>query len=286
MERVAARGPVCVGLDPVWDRLPEAAKGVGATDSPRSFAASASGALEVAALERFCVGVCEAVADVAACVKPQAACFERYGAAGFAALERVCAAARALDLPVVLDAKRGDIGVSAAHYAAGLLGPLGDALTVNPYLGGDSLQPFVAAATATGTGLFVLVRTSNPDSGAIQSRSLAEGGVVGDAMAELARSLGESSVGAHGMSDVGAVVGLTKANEAAHLRVLMPRQIFLVPGYGAQGGSAAELTPLLMQDSTPGRGVLVNASRSVIYAEDITDAADRMRDDLANTLRS
>ncbi len=267
LDRIEAVGaPVCVGLDPVADRLPGWATGSG----------------EAERLSAFCRGVIDRTAEYAAAFKPQSACFERLGSAGFRALEEAIAHARAAGVPVVYDAKRGDIGSTADHYAAAAMALGADAITINAYMGPSTVEPYLAA----GLGVFVLVRTSNPDSGAIQSRSLAEGGVVGDAMAELARSLGESSVGAHGMSDVGAVVGLTKANEAAHLRVLMPRQIFLVPGYGAQGGSAAELTPLLMQDSTPGRGVLVNASRSVIYAEDITDAADRMRDDLANTLRS
>jgi orotidine-5'-phosphate decarboxylase len=224
--------------------------------------------------------VIDRTAQVAAAFKPQSACFERLGSAGFRALEETVVHARAAGVPVVYDAKRGDIGSTADHYAAAALALKVDAITINAYMGPSTVQPYLDA----GLGVFVLVRTSNPDSGVIQSKELIDGGVVGDAMAGLARSLGEPSIGAHGMSDVGAVVGLTKASEAAHLRELMPRQVFLVPGYGAQGGSAADLKPLLAHESTPGRGVLVNASRSVIFADDVADAAERMRDDLAGAI--
>lgn len=265
LDRIEAVGvPVCVGLDPVVDRLPVWATGSG--DAER--------------VSSFCRGVIDRTAQVAAAFKPQSACFERLGSDGFRALEETIAYARSAGVPVVYDAKRGDIGSTADHYAAAALALGVDAITINAYMGPSTVQPYVDA----GLGVFVLVRTSNPDSGAIQSQPLAAGGVVGDAMAGLTRSLGESTLGAHGMSDVGAVVGLTKASEAAHLRELMPRQVFLVPGYGAQGGSAADLKPLLAHESTPGRGVLVNASRSVIYADDVADAAERMRDDLVGAL--
>ena len=265
LDRIEAVGaPVCVGLDPVVDRLP----------------AWATGSADAERVSAFCRGVIDRTAEVAAAFKPQSACFERLGSAGFRALEETVAHARAAGVPVVYDAKRGDIGSTADHYAAAALALGVDAITINAYMGPSTVQPYLDA----GLGVFVLVRTSNPDSGVLQSQPLAEGGVVGDAMAGLTRSLGESSLGAHGMSDVGAVVGLTKASKAAHLRELMPRQVFLVPGYGAQGGSAADLKPLLAHESTPGRGVLVNASRSVIYANDVADAAEWMRDDLAGAV--
>lgn len=267
LDRIGAVGaPVCVGLDPSVDRLP----------------GWAGGSSDAARVSSFCRGVIDRTAEFAAAFKPQSACFERLGSAGFRALEETIAHARAAGVPVVYDAKRGDIGSTADHYAAAAVALGVDAITINAYMGPSTVQPYLDA----GLGVFVLVRTSNPDSGEIQSKELVEGGAVGDAMAGLTRTLGESSLGMHGMSDVGAVVGLTKASEAAHLRELMPRQVFLVPGYGAQGGSAAELSPLLAHESTPGRGVLVNASRSVIYAEDIAGEAERMRDDLQRALAS
>ncbi|MGP1272370.1 MAG: orotidine-5'-phosphate decarboxylase [Phycisphaerales bacterium] len=258
--------PVCIGLDPVIERLP--ADIAGSTDAER--------------VSAFCRGVIDRTADVAAAFKPQSACFERLGSAGFRALEETVAHARSAGVPVIYDAKRGDIGSTAEHYAAAALHLGADAITVNAYMGPSTVMPYLDAAL----GVFVLVRTSNPDSGAVQMLPLREGGVVGDAMARLIHRLGSSISGGRGCSDVGAVVGLTKSAEAAQLRELMPRQIFLVPGYGAQGGSASDLAPLLMpQDrGVAGRGVLVNASRSVIYADDVRGAAERMRDDLADAL--
>ncbi|MEO1534504.1 MAG: orotidine-5'-phosphate decarboxylase [Planctomycetota bacterium] len=262
LARIEAVGaPVCVGLDPVVGKLPDWA--TAGTDAGR--------------VSAFCRGVIDRTAEFAAAFKPQSACFERLGAAGFAALQETVAHARNAGVPVVYDAKRGDIGSTADHYAAAAVNLGADAITINAFMGPSTVQPYIDA----GLGVFVLVRTSNPDSGVIQSQRLAEGGVVGDAVAELTASLGDVHVGRHGMSGVGAVVGLTKASEAAHLRERMPRQVFLVPGYGAQGGTAAELRPLLTDDNTPGRGVLVNASRSVIYADDVAAAASRMRDELA-----
>lgn len=262
LARIEAVGaPVCVGLDPVVGKLPDWP--TAGTDAGR--------------VSAFCRGVIDRTAEFAAAFKPQSACFERLGAAGFAALQETVAHARNAGVPVVYDAKRGDIGSTADHYAAAAVNLGANAITINAYMGPSTVQPYLDA----GLGVFVLVRTSNPDSGVIQSQRLSEGGVVGDALAQLTSSLGDGSIGQFGMSGVGAVVGLTKSSEAAHLRERMPRQVFLVPGYGAQGGTAAELRPLLTDDKTPGRGVLVNASRSVIYAGDVTAAASRMRDDLA-----
>jgi orotidine-5'-phosphate decarboxylase len=271
VERVGA--PVCVGLDPVVDRLPAWATG----STPAERATS------------FCLRVIDATADVAAAFKPQSACFERLGAAGAAALGSVIAHARERGVPVVLDAKRGDIGETAAHYAAAAVGLGADAITASAYLGPSTLVPYLDG----GLGVFVLVRTSNADSGAVQSLRLADGRSVGDAMAGLVRACGSGRVGVRGMSDVGAVVGLTKAVEAAGLRALMPEQVFLVPGYGAQGGAAEDLRPLLGDAGVPGRGVLVNASRSVIYAEPragetwreaVSRAARQMHADLRTVL--
>lgn len=242
-----AGSPVCVGLDPVLESLPRAVRDHH-PDAP-------------SAIEAFSVRVLEAVAPSAAVVKLQSACYERYGSAGFAALERVAVRARELGLLVILDAKRGDIGISASHYAAAAAYLGADAVTVNGYLGPSGVEPFLAA----GLGVFVLVRTSNPDSDTVQSREMRDGGTVAGLMAGLVAGLGRDRVGRSGLSSVGAVVGATKAADGRALRALMPDQPFLVPGYGAQGGTADDIRALLRPAGAP--GVVVTASRSVIYAK-------------------
>ncbi|MCA9274197.1 MAG: orotidine-5'-phosphate decarboxylase [Phycisphaerales bacterium] len=275
IQRTADVGsPVCVGLDPVAGKLPDELRAKFGTD--------------VEAVEAFCLGVIEASAEFAAAFKPQSACFERLGAPGFAAMGRVIAQARKLGVPVVLDAKRGDIGISATHYAEAVRALGADAVTVNAYLGPSTVMPYLEA----GLGVFVLVRTSNPDSDEVQSQKLKSGETVAERMAGLVRTLGSSHVTPTGMSDAGAVIGLTKSADGARLRELMPEQVFLVPGYGAQGGGASDLKPLLSSNTElPGRGVLVNASRSVIYAptqanESWQDAVARAARDMTSDLKS
>lgn len=253
LEAAAAKGsPVCVGLDPVAERLP----------------AELRDGDEVEAIAAFCDAVLEAVAPHVPAVKLQAACFERYGSAGWAAMEAAAKRAHELGLIVILDAKRGDIGISAAHYAAALLergvGRWSDAVTVHSYMGPDALEPFVEVAAGLGKGVFALVRTSNAGSDAVQGLALADGRTVAQAVATMVGDLGDSyAPGVSGYSHLGAVVGATKSGEAADLRSRLPRQLILVPGYGAQGGSAADVLPCFNAD---GRGAIVTASRSVIYA--------------------
>jgi orotidine-5'-phosphate decarboxylase len=221
-------------------------------------------------------------------VKFQSACFERYGSRGFAVLEEQIAAAAALGLVVVWDAKRGDIATSASHYAAAAKRLKADSITVSAYLGSSGVTPFLEA----GLGVFALVRTSNPDSDAVQGPKLADGRSVGEMMAGLVAQLGDARVGECGLSDLGAVVGATKAGDGAALRALMPRQVFLVPGYGAQGGTAEDIRALLrpLAKSAGETGVLVTASRSIIYAKAkagetwevaVRSAAEKMRDEIA-----
>lgn len=244
-----AGSPACVGIDPVYDKLP---------------AASREGAInEIDAIERFCRGVLEAVVGVAGVIKPQSACFERYGSVGYAVLERTVTRARELGFVVILDAKRGDIGSSAEHYAAGAAGMGADWITVSPYMGPSTIEPFLDA----GLGVFALCRTSNPDSDALQS--LDAGGVsVAEHTAAMIANMGITRRGACGLSDLGAVVGATKsADDGARLRARMPDQIMLVPGVGAQGGTAEEVRPLARGGSGSAGtwGVVVNSSRSVLY---------------------
>lgn len=222
----------------------------------------------MAAIERFCCGVLAAVCEHVPCVKPQLACFERYRAAGFDAYARVVAQAKSLGLMVIADAKRADIGISSEHYAAGLLsGPdAADALTVNTYLGADALGPFLDVAAREGKGLFALVRTTNPGGDAIQDLALTDGRRVGEAVGDMVAALGASKpeyVGGSGYSLLGAVVGATKPHDALALRARLPQQLFLVPGFGAQGGGAEAVKACFKTDRT---GAVISASRSVIYA--------------------
>lgn len=243
--------PACIGIDPVLERLPIHIR-------------SAPGR-EVDQVRTFCEGVLEAIADLVPAIKPQSACFERFGSAGVALLEDLIARARSLGLLVILDGKRGDIGSTGAHYAAAAVGMGADAVTVNAYLGASGVQPFLEA----GLGIYIVVRTSNPDSDYLQGERLASGGTVAEHLGRLVAELGAGRIGASGLSAVGAVVGATKsAADGAALRKIMPDTPMLVPGIGAQGGTMDEVRPLVRKvEGSPSRtGVLVNASRSVLYA--------------------
>jgi len=259
---VAQKGaPVCVGLDP------------------------APGRLNNRSLADWSRDVLDAVAPYTPIVKFQLACYERDGTAGFAAYETAVKHAKSLGLLVLADAKRGDIGVTSSHYAAGVLTGehAADAMTVNGYLGGDALQPFIDTAAEHHAGLFCLVRTSNPGSDDFQMLKLEDGRTISEAMADLVVKLGEETIGPSGYSLLGAVVGATKPKDAAALRQRMLNQLFLVPGYGAQGGGAADVRACFHDD---GRGAIITASRSVIYAPDVALAAKQLRDEIAEVVRS
>lgn len=267
-----------MGLDPVLERLPAALR-------PRR-GGPAAGA---SAVRSFCLGVLDAVAPHVPAVKLQSACFERFGHRGAKVAEEVLREASERDLQVILDAKRGDIAVTAEHYAESAWGSSGgdpDWLTIQSYLGSDGIDPFLVA----GRGAFALVRTSNKGGDAVQTLRLADGRTVAESIATIVAGLGEAHVGERGYSSLGAVVGATKAAEAAKLRSLMPRQIFLVPGFGAQGGTADDVRACF---DASGRGALVTASRSVIFAFEPGDAdwpaavgaaAARLRDEVAAVL--
>lgn len=256
----AAGSPVCVGLDPVLENIPAQVSGASAWDR----------------IEAFSLGVIESVRGIAPALKFQSACYERYGWEGFRVLERSMQRARALGFVVVLDAKRGDIGISASHYAAAARHQGAHFVTVNGYLGVSGIEPFLNE----GLGAFVLVRTSNPDSGAFQSVRTAGGATVAELMASAVNKLGNTRRGISGLSEVGAVVGATQSLEAAALRRLMPDQIFLIPGFGAQGGTAEDVRAMLRPDKPPHEaGVLVTASRSVLYPKSqATDWRAAVRD--------
>lgn len=266
---IAASGSLaCVGLDPRVNLLPPVLKARyrDSGDDPRAAVA--------AAFLDFNRNIIDAIAGHCAAVKPQAACYEAYGHYGIACLEETIAHARAAGIPVILDGKRNDIGSTAAHYremyrggAADLQGGVchapgaADWLTANGYLGSDGITPLLGQEPGDG-GIFVLVKTSNPSSAELQGQASA-GATVMAAMARLVASWGQGREGACGLNDVGAVVGATYPDEARQLRELMPQTLFLVPGYGAQGGAAADALAGLRAQ---GDGVLVNSSRAIIAA--------------------
>jgi len=272
-ERVASRrSQIVLGLDPDPARLwPDAIR---RADS--RMPAGEPAARAATAVAAHCALVIEATADECVAVKPQVACFERLGAAGWSVLAETVALAREHGLLVIADAKRGDVDVTATAYAQAFLGetpsPYGsipglgaDAMTVNPLLGRDSLEPFVTIARAHGRGLFVLVRTSNPGAADVQERALADGSAVSEHLADLVEDIGAPGVGHKGLSDVGAVVGATAPGRLAALRERMPHAVFLLPGVGAQGGKVEELAPAFACGPAGG---LISASRGIVAAHE------------------
>jgi orotidine-5'-phosphate decarboxylase len=253
------RSQLVVGLDPRLDLLPVELRGE----------ATAGGAAAAAAVERFCRGIVDAVAPYVVAVKPQLAFFEALGAHGAAAVEAVCGHARDAGLLVIADGKRGDIGSTARAYAAAYLEPRGsqpplaDALTVNPFLGRDSIDPFLAACRRDGAGLFVLVHTSNAGAADLQEATLSDGRPLWYHIADLVADWGADLLGDGGLSSVGAVVGATYPRVVGEARRAMPRAIILLPGVGAQGATAADVARAFTSGPA---SALVTASRSVIYA--------------------
>jgi orotidine-5'-phosphate decarboxylase len=262
--------PLCAGIDPHLDRVPELFRqGSMAPADPST--PLAVEALALAFLDRL-------VGKVAA-VKPQIAFFEQMGSGGMAALERVMAAARERELLIVLDAKRGDIGSTAEGYARAYLEPgaaaEADALTLNPYMGLDTLAPFAERAAAYGRGLFVLAKTSNPGSGDLQDRVLEKEGPVYEVLAgSLAPMADELEGPATGWSSLGIVAGATYPEQAERLRALLPNALFLVPGYGAQGASAADAVRSFVPGPGGLEGGLVNSSRGLLFPAAGQEAAD------------
>ena len=249
--------PTLVGLDPRFDSLPEPLKAGRDSRNPADVAA---------AFEAFCQGVIDVVASLVAVVKPQAAFFEQVGVPGMAALANTISYARQKGLLVILDGKRNDIGSTAAGYADAYLGEesawKADALTVSPYLGADSLTPFADVANERNAGIFVLVKTSNPGGGLFQDIANREGPLY-QHVAKYVESLNAQRLSTGHYGSVGAVVGATYPEQLAELRGVMPHTWFLVPGYGAQGGSAADVAGAFDAD---GLGAIVNSSRGIIFA--------------------
>jgi orotidine-5'-phosphate decarboxylase len=248
----AKQSVLCVGIDPRLDKLPADVR-------------AAAGGDAAGALERFGLEILDLVGPHAACVKPNIAFFEAYGLRGLAAYKAILAGARARGLLTIGDVKRGDLGATAEAYAEAHLAPgadfEADAITVHGFMGGDSAKPLVDAAAKSGKGLYVLVRTSNPGAKDLQDLAT-DAGPVFERMASLVRAWGAPHRGQGGMSLVGAVVGATWPAESARLRALLPETPFLVPGYGAQGATAADVAAAFLPGA---RGAVVNASRSITF---------------------
>jgi len=294
--------PVCVGIDPIFEMLPDAVAGTKDERDPGDIEAC------IDAVFAFTTGVLRTVAPHVPCVKFQSAYFEKYLWEGVEAYYSLVQEAAELGLLVIGDVKRGDIGSTASAYAAAHLADpqfgdlddvvVPDAITVNPMLGLDTLAPFVEAATEYGKGLFVLVRTSNAGSGELQDVKLEDGRTWSEMLADKLRPVAaqEGLVGRTGWSSIGAVVGATQPEAMRRLREQLPQSIFLLPGYGAQGATA-EMTRAAFRD---GRGAIVSASRSILYAHKEPRYADQygsdwqkcveaavkdMKDDVARVLR-
>lgn len=257
------RNPLCVGLDPRWESLPTSLK-----------ARHADGTLKgvASAYREFCLRVLDLVADQVPVVKPQSAFFEACGPAGMVAMAEVIEKAKSLGLVVILDAKRGDIASTAVAYAEaafcgspfeGTILPVwnADALTVNPYLGRDAVEPFIATARQSAGGLFILVRTSNPGSGLFQELDCG-GKKLYEVVADSVTTWNSENLSANGYGDCGAVVGATHPRELTELRQRMKGVWLLVPGYGAQGGKAGDVASAFDPN---GLGAVVNSSRGITF---------------------
>ncbi len=282
--------PTVAGLDPKLDFVPEFIK--------NEFSSTFEGV--AGAIFEFNKMLIDQLYDIVAAVKPQSAYYEMYGPEGVKALEKTIAYAKEKGMYVITDGKRNDIGTTAEAYSIAYLGETkltdseaaafgSDGLTVNGYLGTDGIKPFVKDDKS----IFVLVKTSNPSSGELQDLKLENGLKVYEQMAHSVNKWGEECIGKYGYSNVGAVVGATYPEQIVELRKIMPKAYFLVPGYGAQGGTAADVAKAFNSD---GLGAVINASRSIMcaykkaecdekdFALAAREEAIRMRDDIMSAL--
>jgi orotidine-5'-phosphate decarboxylase len=274
IDAIKTKGNPCiVGLDPRLELVPKDFFPSGDADLSRDEAVEDT-------IFAFNEAIIDAVKDLVPAVKLQSAFYEQYGLSGMWAFERSIKYAKDAGLIVIVDAKRNDIGSTAQAYANAFLGEaeiLGekspmfnaDALTVSPYMGRDSLLPFVDACKKYGKGIFILVKTSNPGSGDFQDVIAKETNEpLYNSVARMVDELGNETTGKSGYSSIGAVVGATFPEQAVSLRKLMPKALFLVPGYGAQGGTAKDTLPCFNPDKL---GAVVNASRSITFSiEDLS----------------
>lgn len=268
--RVKETSPVCVGLDPALSKLPQ-----GISRNPEG-------------VLTFCKGIVDAVSDFVAAVKPNLAFFELLGWQGMKVFWEVASYAKARGLIVIADGKRNDIGPTCEAYADAYLyaGSAVDALTVSPYLGSDGVKPFIERCKENEKGIFILVKTSNASSSELQDLPVGDE-VVHEHLAQLVEGWAAEVPGpATNLSSIGAVVGATYPEEMKYLRTLMPHCIFLVPGYGTQGGTAADVQHAFLPNGT---GAIVASSRGIIFASSTSDwqeAARAAASEMAQALRA
>jgi len=267
MQQVRAKkNALCVGLDPHLAHIPKCFR---------------QGSLQPGdktthqAVEAFTNTVLERIADKVAVVKPQISFFELLGPKGLEILDTLCRRAKQLGVRVILDAKRGDIGSTCDAYAEVYLGKDApyDALTVNPYMGLESLTPFVQRCIENDKGLFVLVKTSNPGSKEFQELEIDGKPLYQYVANELNRLVEKHLNPSQQWSNFGAVVGATYPEQAASLRQMLPQSLFLIPGYGAQGGSLADAVCGLVRQDQALSGGIVNSSRGVLFPSQIAEAS-------------
>jgi orotidine-5'-phosphate decarboxylase len=273
-EGVRRRGSLVVGIDPVYADIPECFK-----SSKRD---------PVQCLRDYSVFLIDTIAVQAGFIKPQSAFFEAFGSPGVDVLARVMAYARQKGLRIILDAKRGDISSTAAAYAHAYLSPESgsdlevDCMTVNPFLGTDTVEPFLECVKKYGKGLFVLVKTSNAGGGWIQDLAV-DGKTVSERIAAQIDLWSQDCTGSSGLSSIGAVVGATFPEQGIRLRDLMPRSVFLLPGIGAQGGDVQALNSLRRgQEET----VLVPISRGITKVENISVPLNEYRKTITERIKS
>lgn len=287
------QNPSVAGLDPKLDYVPEFIKARCFDKYGETLKGAAKALLE------FNKGLIDALYDIVPAIKPQAAYYEMYGPAGVKTLYKTQEYARSKGMYVITDGKRNDIGTTMEAYAAAHLGKvkvgsvefepfLGDALTVNGYLGSDGIKPLLNICRANDKGIFVLAKTSNPSSGELQDRKI-DGMPVYEVMGKMCEEWGKELPGVYGYSGVGAVVGATYPEQISYLRKALPTTFFLIPGYGAQGASAKDIAAAFDEN---GLGGIVNSSRGIMcayqkqgvpeqeYAEAARREAIRMRDEI------
>ena len=291
----AMKNPTVAGLDARIEYVPAYIRQA----AYEQYGVGLKGACE--AIYQFNVGLMDALCDIVPAVKPQAAYYENLGWQGMEMLERTIRYAKSKGLFVIADIKRGDIGSTATAYAEGWLSGASiegqqfksfdaDCVTLNGYMGSDSIKPFLEAAKAEDKCAFVLVKTSNPGSGELQDVKTADGRTVYQVMGALNESIAAGTEGKYGFTMAGAVTGATYPEQIRQLRADLPHTFFLVPGYGAQGGTAADVKYAFDQQ---GHGAIVNSSRGIMcawkktggdghdFAQAARNAAIAMRDDIA-----
>ena len=254
---------LCLGVDPHLDLI------------PNIFDLQNNSSNIITKVEKFCFSLLDSAKDLVPAIKPQIALFEQLGPDGMKLLASLCKYAQSLNFLIIMDAKRGDIGSTSQAYANAYLGENApypsDAMTINPWLGIDSLEPFFKKASETSSGLFILVHTSNKGSKDIQEMPLTNGAKCYEHLAKLLRPIIENQKGDLGLSSIGIVSGATFKDESLALRKLLPSAPFLIPGYGAQGASAKDACAPLIKDSAFPNLLnfgLINASRSILFPEE------------------